>query len=548
MLESFNTQREMQYERLSAEEQQKRGILGRLVGIIADFKNPTRNGRRYTEELWDKTFSDPIMKEKLDNRCVFGELGHPADRTEIDMEKIAICLAEMPKKGNDGKLYGVFDILNTPNGRILKTMCDYGCNIGVSSRGSGDTFEDYNGQETVEPDSFECECWDAVLLPAVKAARPKYVTESLNTNTKTFKTALLEELDRSNEDERKVMEQTLNELDIDVTDADEADVVTEEVSTQEDNVAEENNPPEKVDNINTDEETETTDMAAEDVRADGVNELLESLKRQRELEDLVQSLQEKLSVCYTKESRYSDRLGKAKSALEAEQLKNNSLAEEIARLNTKIKSQNSANVSLQKKVAALTEQVEAVNATKTTLNEKLSTEKTSVKTLQEQMSTLVETHKTEIKTLEEEKTKLISDKQKLTEDIQSHKKDLQIHRSQSTAQIEKAKQLVEKYKSIAKTAVDKYISLQAQRCGVPVAEIKKKLSENYSFNDIDKVCESLQEYRINVSTLPFSVSKDKPVKMQLKESVKKTIGGTIEHSNNYGVDDDIDATLMNIVK
>ena len=205
-------------------------------------------------------------------------------------------------------------------------------------------------------------------------------------------------------------------------------------------------------------------------------------------------------------------------------------------------------MSLQKRVAALTEQVEAVNATKTTLNEKLSTEKTSVKTLQEQMSTLVQKHQAEIKTLEEEKTKLISEKQKLDEDIQSHKKDLQIHRSQSTAQLEKAKQLVEKYKSIAKTAVDKYISLQAQRCGVPVAEIKKKLSENYSFNDIDKVCESLQEYRINVSTLPFSVSKDKPVKMQLKESVKKTIGGTIEHSNNYGVDDDIDATLMNIVK
>ena len=93
MLESFNTQHEMQYQRLSADEQQKRGILGRLVGIIADFKNPTRNGRRYTEELWDKTFNDPIMKEKLDNRCVFGELGHPVDRTEIDMENRKVALS-----------------------------------------------------------------------------------------------------------------------------------------------------------------------------------------------------------------------------------------------------------------------------------------------------------------------------------------------------------------------------------------------------------------------------------------------------------------------
>ena len=145
MLESFNTNSEMQYQRLTKEEMQQRGILGRLKGIIADFKNPTRNGRRYTEELWDKTFDDPIVKEKIENRCILGELGHPADRQETDIEKVAICLAEMPKKGNDGKLHGIFDILDTPNGRILKTLCDYGCNIGVSSRGGVDTFEDYDG-------------------------------------------------------------------------------------------------------------------------------------------------------------------------------------------------------------------------------------------------------------------------------------------------------------------------------------------------------------------------------------------------------------------
>ena len=119
MLENYNVNNEMQYQKLSAEEQQERGILGRLVGIIADFKNATRNGRRYTEELWDKAFKNPIMREKFENRCLFGELGHPVDRQEVDMEKVCICMAEPPKKGNDGKLYGVFDILNTPNGRIL---------------------------------------------------------------------------------------------------------------------------------------------------------------------------------------------------------------------------------------------------------------------------------------------------------------------------------------------------------------------------------------------------------------------------------------------
>ena len=178
MLETMNSD-VCKYTKLSKEEQEKRGILGRLVGPIADSNKPTRNGRRYTAELWKKVFENPIMQEKIKNRCCFGELGHPADRTETDIEKVAICLAEEPTTGKDGKLYGVFDILSTPNGRLLKTLCDYGCNIGVSSRGSGDTYTDMSGNEIVDPDTYECECWDAVLIPAVKEARMTVVNESL---------------------------------------------------------------------------------------------------------------------------------------------------------------------------------------------------------------------------------------------------------------------------------------------------------------------------------------------------------------------------------
>ena len=105
MLESVQGNK-LEYQRLTQEEQSKRGILGRLKGIIASFKSPTRNGRLYSEKLWDNVFEDPIMKEKISNRCVFGELGHPTDREEVDMEKIAICLAEQPKKDGKGNLLG----------------------------------------------------------------------------------------------------------------------------------------------------------------------------------------------------------------------------------------------------------------------------------------------------------------------------------------------------------------------------------------------------------------------------------------------------------
>lgn len=215
MLESFLTD-EFKYEKLTEEDQKKRGILGRLVGVIADSANPTRNGRKYGKELWEKLFENPIMKERINNRCCFGELGHPADREETDIEKIAICLAEVPKFNKQGQLCGVFDILDTPNGRILKSLCDYGCNIGVSSRGSGDIITDFDGQESVDPNTYTCEGWDAVLIPAVTAARPKYVNEALDKKryNKSLREKLQESINNATPDNKKVIEESLETLGI----------------------------------------------------------------------------------------------------------------------------------------------------------------------------------------------------------------------------------------------------------------------------------------------------------------------------------------------
>ena len=213
MLEGFSSGK-FEYKRIPLEEQEKRQILGRLAGVIADTKSPTRNGRKYSKDLWEKVFNDPIMKEKIANRCVFAELGHPADREEVDMEKVCACLAEQPKIGDDGKIYGVFDILNTANGRILKTLCDYGTNIGVSSRGTGDLYTDENGEEAVDPETYNCECWDIVVVPAVESARLKYVTEALDSKryNKTLKQKLNEQLENATNEERKIMKESLNTL------------------------------------------------------------------------------------------------------------------------------------------------------------------------------------------------------------------------------------------------------------------------------------------------------------------------------------------------
>lgn len=220
MLESMNSNT-LEYQKLSKDEMQRRGILGRLVGVCADFAGPTRNGRKYPEKLWENVFNDPIMKERIDNGVCYGELGHPLDREETDMEKVALCMAGQPKKGSDGKLRAVFDILDTPNGRILKSLCDYGSTIGISSRGSGDLETDFDGNESVNPDSYVCEGFDAVLIPAVKEARLQYVSEALDKKryNKTLRQKLTESIKKEDESNQKVIQESLNALGINLNES-----------------------------------------------------------------------------------------------------------------------------------------------------------------------------------------------------------------------------------------------------------------------------------------------------------------------------------------
>lgn len=171
---------------LSEEEKAARHILGRLYGPIATCKEKTRNGRGYNEELWTKALADDIFKEKIGNKSLFLELGHPTDREETDMRCVCACIPEMPKIIN-GDLYAYVDILDTDNGRLLKTLCDYGFIPGISSRGSGDVMDN----NEVDPETFFLETWDIVQLPAVKKARLS-VCESLDKNVTKFNKALCE--------------------------------------------------------------------------------------------------------------------------------------------------------------------------------------------------------------------------------------------------------------------------------------------------------------------------------------------------------------------
>ena len=109
--------------------------LGTFEGIAAEFKKATRNGRLYNLRLWRNVEKDPDFKEAMDTLTCLGETDHPDERLETKIKEVAIVMTKFEIREQKGVVWCSFDILDTPNGRILKALLDYGCKIGVSSRG-----------------------------------------------------------------------------------------------------------------------------------------------------------------------------------------------------------------------------------------------------------------------------------------------------------------------------------------------------------------------------------------------------------------------------
>ena len=576
MLEQLQGQ-ELEYKKLTPEEMQRRGILGRLIGVCASFVDPTRNGRRYSEELWEKTFKDPIMVERIQNGVCYGELGHPENREETDMEKIAVCLSEVPKKGKDGKLRAVFDILNTPNGKILKALCDYGSTLGVSSRGSGETFTDYDGQESVDPDSYSCQGFDIVLIPAVKAARLSYVNESLEKNS--LKESLRTTINKASQEERKVMKETLNNLHIKLNEQDELpdaqidggiDVESSEYGPQEDFSSEIDNIIQfltglKEQSLSDEEETDVEaylnvfqeniekylNKDINDINDDSLNidsdiavdndqAITESLRKlfqdNKSLENQIISLQEKLSVAYDKEASMKEEISKYKNAiarLASQTQKYNIISEKLNTLQKESKQKNFELKNYQTAVSQLTEKLANEKSSASKLTEERFSDGKIINTLREEMKA----------------SKL--EKDALQEDISSLKKDLELKKTEILNKEKKYKNLVEQYKNIASGAVDRYIECQAKMLGITPKEIKSKLPESYNFKDIDNTCNDLRQYKLNMSRLPFSPAGNKlnegtTFNAKITSPNKEPILEGLSNVQNNRFDDEIDSSLQSL--
>lgn len=606
MLESFYGNK-FTYKKLTEEEQQKRGILGRLVGVIADSKQPTRNGRIYSRKLWENVFNDPITQEKIDKKVFFGELDHPVDRETVDSSKIAICLAEKPKFAEDGKLYGVFDILNTPNGKILKTLCDYGSDIGVSSRGTGDLIND----DEVDPDTYYCECFDAVLIPAVKDARPKFVTESLDIKKEGMKKALLEAYNAAEVDDKKVMKETLDKLNINLNEAvekvnitKEEDVpevpsnllIEEDETTEKETVIDE--PAEETEPVEEKPVEETEEQPEVDSDKWTVKTLLDDLKqfdkdlevefkavsvntndpeKEEELKDtkLIQISYDsdkdpgKLVI----ELGYNLPLGNydIKAEDESASAEDKSSIEEPATeepVETKEEATDSGDLEVIENLKEAIRQNNSLNERIQELENQKTVSDTEVRDLKEAL----EKYKLGFQRMSElasKATKLEQENKNLAEQLNNNSKNYSSLTESVNASERKIKSLTEKlievqtsldkkenelteqlstlknryqertnlaknYKDKYLQVLEQYISNKASMLGVRPSDITRRLNENYTLEDVDKICNDL----LNVDRPQFSLKGCGKPSIRINES-KVLAKKPLNSEEGYDIDDSL---------
>lgn len=152
-------------------------VLRIIRGPLAEWDKLNRNGRLYTEKLWDRVLETPYVKEQIMYNTLFGEANHPVDRMEVDFERVSHRIAKMWKVPQSNQIYGEIHILDTPFGRIINTLYEAGGVIGYSSRAGGALHQRKDYIE-VDENQYNFVTFDAVPFPSVQSARPSgFVTE-----------------------------------------------------------------------------------------------------------------------------------------------------------------------------------------------------------------------------------------------------------------------------------------------------------------------------------------------------------------------------------
>lgn len=184
-------------------------LIGRVKGCMAPIGTYSRNHRIYENSHWIKTLRNVNLQERLTGRRLFGMPSHmqkPIDDEDFREGRISHIVSVLEvREDNNGKpfLYGEFDILDTPAGRILKAMYEGGAGIYVSTRAAGRLKPIPNDpvNKLVDSDSYYLSGIDCVLNPGFLQAKPAFEAVPLETPAPVIQESVQPEQPKSEEPE-----------------------------------------------------------------------------------------------------------------------------------------------------------------------------------------------------------------------------------------------------------------------------------------------------------------------------------------------------------
>jgi len=143
-----------------------------ISGIFMQAEKKNRNGRVYPFDVLNKEVSR-YNNEYVNKNRAFGELGHP-DSPTINLDRVSHMITSLHPDGNN--IIGKAKILDTPNGKIVKSLLDGGASLGVSTRGVG-SLKPHNGYQLVQDDFHLATAADIVADPSAPEAFVRGIME-----------------------------------------------------------------------------------------------------------------------------------------------------------------------------------------------------------------------------------------------------------------------------------------------------------------------------------------------------------------------------------
>ena len=136
-----------------------------IEGVFLQSEVKNRNGRVYPFKVLDnevKRYNEEYIKPGR----ALGELGHP-DGPTVNLDRVSHRIVSLKAEGNN--FIGKAHILDTPNGKIAKSLLGEGVKLGVSSRGMG-TLDKQEGVAYVMDDFMLATAADIVADPSAPDA------------------------------------------------------------------------------------------------------------------------------------------------------------------------------------------------------------------------------------------------------------------------------------------------------------------------------------------------------------------------------------------